>query len=233
MRLGGVTIGATARLCEIGERTVWAAARSYEIGGWAAVSVRHGHRPKGTGRALTPEQERAEIHWGNEAGLRSDDVRGRSYAPKGEAPVLQSKSNRSSLSGISTVTNRGQIRWRIFSGALDASILIDLLKRLTRNGPKKIFLIFDNLRVHHAKVVQQWVRGNTEMIEVLYVPSYSPELNSCVLLNADLKQRVTAAIPSKTKVQPVKTTSKALRSIQKQPTRVERYLHYSDVTYAA
>jgi hypothetical protein len=74
--------------------------------------------------------------------------------------LLRIKANRSSLSVISTVTNKGQMRWRIFSGALDARILIDFLKRLTRNAAKKIFLILDNLRVHHAKVVQQWLAEN-------------------------------------------------------------------------
>ena len=321
MRLSGATIAEAAQLCEIGERTVWAATKAYESGGWAAVPVRHGHLPKGTGRALTPEKERevqrlirdhvpdqlkmsyalwtrqavrelilrrydvqlavravgnylnrwgftpqkplkkayeqspeavgkwldeqypaiakrakqegAEIHWGDETGLRSDDVRGRGYAPKGETPVLRIKNNRSSLSVISTVTNKGQMRWRIFSGALDARILIDFLKRLTRHAAKKIFLILDNLRVHHAKVVQQWLAENADKIEVFYLPSYSPELNPDELLNADLKQRVTAAVPSKTKLQLVKTTSKALRSIQKQPARVERYFLHPDVRYAA
>jgi transposase len=300
---------------------VWAASKAYESGGWAAIAVRHGHRPKGSGRALTPEQERevqrlirdhvpdqlkmsyalwtrqavrelilrryevmlavravgnylnrwgftpqkplkkayeqspqavgkwlneeypliskrakqegAEIHWGDETGLRSDDVRGRGYAPKGETPVLRVKNNRHSLSVISTVTNKGQMRWKIFSGALDARILLDFFKRLIRNSTKKIFLILDNLRVHHAKVVQQWLGKNAEKIEVFYLPSYSPELNPDELLNADLKQRVTAAVPSNTKIQLVKTTSKALRSIQRQPSRVERYFHHPDVSYAA
>jgi transposase len=321
MRLGGATIAETAKLCEIGERTVWAAAKAYERGGWAAVIVQHGHRPKGTGRLLTLQQERevqrlirdhvpdqlkmsyalwtrpavrelilrrydvllcvravgnylqrwgftpqkplkkayeqspqavskwldeqypeiakrakhagAEIHWGDETGLRSDDVRGRGYAPKGETPVLRIKVNRSSLSVISTVTNKGQMRWRIFSGALNARILIDFLKRLTRNAAKKIFLILDNLRVHHAKVVRQWLAENADKIEVFYLPSYSPELNPDEQLNADLKKRVTTAAPAKTKIQLVKTACKSLRSIQKQPARVERYFLHPDVKYAA
>jgi len=33
MRLGGATIADTARLCEIGERTVWAATKAYKRGG--------------------------------------------------------------------------------------------------------------------------------------------------------------------------------------------------------
>jgi transposase len=98
---------------------------------------------------------------------------------------------------------------------------------------KKIFLIIDNLRVHHAKIVQQWLAKNVDKIEVFYLPSYSPELNSGELLNTDLKQHVTTAAPANTKIQLVKTASKSLRCIQKQPARVERYFLHPDVKYAA
>jgi hypothetical protein len=46
--------------------------------------------------------------------------------------------------------------------------------RLIRDAAKKIFLILDNPRVHHAKVVQQWLAENADKIEVFYLPSYSP-----------------------------------------------------------
>ena len=112
------------------------------------------------------------------------------------------------------------MRWRIFSGALDTRILIDFLQRQARSAAKKIFLILDNLRVHHAKVVQQWLAENADKIEVFYLPSYTPELNPYELLNADLKQQVT-------------TAAKSPRSIQKQPARIERYFLHPDVKYAA
>ena len=41
----------------------------------------------------------AEIHWGDETGLRSDDVRGRSYAPRGETPVVRVNSKRRNHAG--------------------------------------------------------------------------------------------------------------------------------------
>ena len=36
--------------------------------------------------AARAKAEGAEIHWGDESGLRSDDVRGRGFAPKGQTP---------------------------------------------------------------------------------------------------------------------------------------------------
>jgi len=135
--------------------------------------------------------EGTEIHWGDESGLRSDDVRGRSYAPRGETPVVRVPNKRHGLSIISTVTNKGQMRWRIFDGALNSTILIDFFKRLIKGQKKKVFLILDNLRVHHSKPVKHWLAQHAEYIEVFYLPSYSPELNPDEMANADLKQAVT------------------------------------------
>ena len=178
-------------------------------------------------------QEGAEIQWGDETGLRSDDVRGRGYAPKGKTPVVLANANRSKLSVISTVTNKGQMRWKVFSGALHARILIGFMKRLAHGRKKRVFLILDNLRVHHSKAVKKWLKENDDKIAVFHLPSYSPELNPDELLNADLKQRITKAAPARNKMALTRTAIRALRSIQKQPTRVESYFEQDDVCYAA
>jgi len=183
--------------------------------------------------AAEAKQEGAEIQWGDETGLRSDDVRGRGYAPKGKTPVVMANANRSKLSVISTVTNKGQMRWKVFSGALNAKVLIGFMKRLVHGREKRVFLILDNLRVHHSKAVKKWLQENEDKIAVFYLPSYSPELNPDELLNADLKQRVTKAAPARNKMALTRTAIGALRSIQKQPERVESYFEHDDVCYAA
>ena len=183
--------------------------------------------------AARAKAEGAEIHWGDESGLRSDDVRGRSYAPKGQTPVVRVNSKRHGLSVISTVTNKGEMRWKIFDGALNADILIDFMRRLVRGARKKIFLVLDNLRVHHAKPVKAWLAANKEHIEVFYLPSYSPELNPDEMANADLKQAVTKLAPARTKLQLVKATSSHLRSVQRQPERIRKYFEHEPIRYAA
>ncbi|MGG1951636.1 IS630 family transposase [Ralstonia solanacearum] len=183
--------------------------------------------------AARAKAEGAEIHWGDESGLRSDDVRGRSYAPRGQTPVVRVSNKRHGLSVISTVTNKGEMRWKIFDGALNADILIDFMQRLIRGAKKKIFLVLDNLRVHHAKPVKEWLQANKERIEVFYLPSYSPELNPDEMLNADLKQAVTKLAPARTKLQLVKATSSHLRSVQRQPARVRKYFEHEPIRYAA
>lgn len=183
--------------------------------------------------AQRAKAEGAEIHWGDETGLRSDDVRGRSYAPKGQTPVVQVCSNRESLSLISSVTNQGKVRWMVFGGALNAKILIRFFKRLIQSAHRKVFLILDNLRVHHAKLVREWLAKQEEHLEVFYLPSYSPELNPDECLNADLKQAVTAKAPSRSKGQLKKVTVAHLRKLSKSPERIKSYFRHQPVRYAA
>ena len=57
----------------------------------------------------------------------------------------------------------------------------------------------DNLRVHRAKRVQARLTGKAYLIELHYLPSYSPEANLHELLNRDLKtelQVLRLAVPS-------------------------------------
>jgi len=96
-----------------------------------------------------------------------------------------------------------------------------------------LYLILDNLWVHHSKPVKAWLAEHKHEIEEFYLPSYSPELNPNEMANADLKQAVTKLAPARTKVQLVKATAKHLRSVQRQPERIKSYFEHKPVRYAA
>lgn len=179
------------------------------------------------------QAEGAEIHWGDETGLRSDDVRGRSYAPRGQTPVVRVNARREGLSIISTVTNQGKVRWKVFDGALNTDLLIDFFERLIKDADCKVFLILDNLRVHHAKPVKAWLAEHHGQIEVFYLPSYSPELNPDEMLNADLKHAVTSKAPARSKAMLKKAAISHLRRLHNSPARVRKYFQHWPVRYAA
>ena len=56
------------------------------------------------------------------------------------------------------------------------------MKRLVHGRRKRIFLILDNLRVHHSKAVKKWLKENADKIEVFHLPSYLP---SCAITRKD------------------------------------------------
>lgn len=71
---------------------------------------------------------------------------------------------------ISTVTNQGQTRWMIIDGAFNNEKFIEFLQALIQEAGKKIFLIVDNLRIHHSKQVKAWLAELTDQIETFYLP---------------------------------------------------------------
>ncbi|MFX1399602.1 MAG: IS630 family transposase [Promethearchaeota archaeon] len=42
---------------------------------------------------------------------------------------------------------------------------------------KKVVIVVDNARVHHAKALKPFLKAHHDRIELLYLPPYSPELN--------------------------------------------------------
>ncbi len=178
--------------------------------------------------------EGAEIHWGDETAVVNTDVRGRSYAPIGKTPVTFAVGGtRQKLSMIATVTNQGKTRWMIIDEAFNSDKLIEFLEALIKDADKKIFLILDNLRVHHSKPVKAWAVERKDKIELFYLPSYSPELNPEERLNADLKHAIYTKVPVRTKAKLKAAATEHMQTLEKSPDRVKKYFQDSRVKYAA
>ncbi len=75
---------------------------------------------------------------------------------------------------ISTVTNQGKVRFMVYQENMTSKLLIKFMKKLIEDTDRKVYLIMDNLRVHHAKQVRDWIDKHHEEIEVFYLPTYSP-----------------------------------------------------------
>ena len=81
---------------------------------------------------------------------------------------------------------------------MTSKVFIKFVSRLVKDTKNKVFLILDNLRVHHSKIVAAWLEKHKEQIKVLYLPSYSPEINPDEYLNGNLKHKVRSGIPART-----------------------------------
>jgi transposase len=173
------------------------------------------------------------IFWADETGLRSDDVRGRGYAPRGRTPVVRVNHKRAGLGLISAVTNKGELRWMVLDGAIKAASLIGFLTRLVRDAGRKVFLILDRLAVHRSAKVQAWLTGREADIEVFYLPPYSPELNPDEGLNSDLKQALTGKDPARSKPQLKQRLIGHMRKLSKSPARVRGFFGHTTFRYAA
>ena len=122
----------------------------------------------------------------------------------------------------------------IIDDAFNSDRLIEFLDALIKDaGKKKVFLILDNLRVHHSKPVKKWVTEHTEQIELFYLPSYSPELNPEERLNADLKQAMGSKVPARTKAKLRSAATQHMTDLERSPERVKAFFQDKHVRYAA
>ncbi len=177
-------------------------------------------------------KENAQIHWGDETGLCNDSYHGRSYAPRGETPAIRIHPRCKRVNLISSVTNQGKVRFMIYDDKMNSQTLIKFMSRLIKGSNKKIFLILDNLKVHHSHMVKDWLKDHKTQIEVFHLPAYSPELNPDEYLNCDLKVGVHSGVPARTKGQLKQKALSHLRKLQKLPGRVKRYFRHPKITYA-
>ncbi len=183
---------------------------------------------------IKAKQENAEIHWGDETGFRNDHHYGRGYSPRGKTPEVRLSAKRVGINMISSITNQGKVRFMVYRQSMNAQILIKFLRRLIKgNSDRKIILILDNLRVHHAYKVREWLEGKEEKIEICFLPSYSPELNPDEYLNNDLKQ----GVHSKTLFRNINSLKNGvvshMRMLQKTPKRVMNFFKHPKIVYAA
>ena len=182
---------------------------------------------------LRAKRENAEIYWEDETGLRSDHLVGRSYAPRGETPVIASTGKRFGCNIISAVNNLGKMRFRVFQGSFKQTVLIDFLTRLIRDAKRKVIVIADGHPAHKGRRVKQWLQEHQSECEIVILPGYAPELNPDELLNQDLKSNVFSARRPRTRNELVTQTRSYLRGTQKRPDIVRAYFEEAHVNYAA
>jgi len=179
------------------------------------------------------KQEKANIHWGDETGIKNECQYGRSYAPKGKTPIRTKMGKRLSLNMISSVTNQGKVRFMTYKGSMNSEMLIKFLRRLTKGQKKKIYLILDNLKVHHSNLVKQWVEKHASKIALFFLPSYSPERNPDEYLNCDLKYGLSQMAMPKNDKQLKNNVLLHMRLLQRRPDRVTKYFKHKSIKYAA
>lgn len=71
-------------------------------------------------------------------------------------------------------------------------IVIEATVGVNNDGKKKrILVVLDNARYHHAKIIQPWLDDMKDVIELFFLPPYSPDLNAIEMLWKKTRRAVT------------------------------------------
>ncbi len=180
------------------------------------------------------KKDGAEINWIDETGLQSGENRGRGYSLRGKTPVRRHKGTPEKANMISSVTNRGKLRFMFYGGRFNQHVLMKYLKRMIKDADgQPLVAILDNHPSHHGKLLKEWAAANEEKITLQYLPSYAPDLNPDEFLNCDLKYQISKRPDRRQKGALKKTAISVLRSLQKMPARIAGYFEAETISYAS
>jgi transposase len=172
------------------------------------------------------------IYFGDETAVREDANWVRGYAPKGQTPVLAVPARWVKLSMISAISPRGEVAFRIVEGTINAERFVEFLAALVEDAPRKVILVVDNLRVHHAKVVSDWLADQQDRIELAFLPPYNPEANPDEYLNHDFKTALRLGPVSVDRVSLLEKAMAFMNRLTTWPERVSAYFRHPKARYA-
>lgn len=177
--------------------------------------------------------DEADIWWADETSCVSLPNTLKGYAPKGEKPILEHPAKKFRINMISAITNTGKSMFALYDEAINTDRFIDFLQKAIDSSEKKIYMILDNLRVHHAKIVKAWIEEHKNHIELFYLPAYSPDLNPDEYLNQDYKRSANKNQVPKNKKELEENTLAYMDSLQTNTQKVANFFGHKAVKYAA
>ena len=121
----------------------------------------------------------------------------------------------------------------MFDESFTVKVFLKFLERLISKEGKKIFLVLDNHKVHHAKLVKSWIEKRKDKIELFFLPAYSPDLNPDELLNQDVKSNAVGRKGARSLIEFRGNIMKYLFGTQKSPSIIRNFFQKPEVMYAA
>jgi transposase len=102
----------------------------------------------------------------------------RTYAPKGETPVLLETLTRDHLSVMAGVTPEGKLVTLTQEAAFNGGGVVRFLQHLMRQVPGKLLVLWDGAPIHKCKEVKTFLsEGAAKRLHLEMFPGYSPDLN--------------------------------------------------------
>jgi transposase len=102
----------------------------------------------------------------------------RTYAPRGQTPVLKVKLTRDHLSAIGALTPQGRMVMQTQDHAYKGPEVVRFLQLLTREIAGPLLVIWDGAPIHRCQAIKDSLsKGAARRIHLERLPAYAPELN--------------------------------------------------------
>lgn len=181
--------------------------------------------------ARQARREKAEIFFWDESGFRADAVHGKTWAAKGQTPVVQRPGQRQSISAASAVNSKGAFWFETYQGGLTGELFVQLLKNMMADRDKPVHLVIDGLPAHKKAIVKEFVAGTEGALTLHFLPGYAPDLNPDELVWSYTKRTGTARSPLRKGDKLKDRVDQQLQSIADDPALVRSFFRHPSVAY--
>lgn len=181
--------------------------------------------------AKTAKKHGAEIHFWDESGFRADSVHGKTWAKRGETPVIERPGQRQSISAASAVNSKGAFWFATYQGGLTGELFVELLQKLMHRRKKPIHLVVDGLPAHKKGVVKDYIASTEGKLTLHFLPGYAPDLNPDELVWSHAKRTGVARSPLKKGEKLQQRVDEQLRAIGSDRKLVRSFFKHPDVSY--
>jgi len=101
----------------------------------------------------------------------------RTYAPKGETPVLREKQTRDHLSVMGGMTPEGKVYTLARRESLNGMHCIEFLSHLQKVAGERLLVIWDGSPIHRRVAVREFAAQSKGTVRLEALPGYAPDLN--------------------------------------------------------
>ena len=101
----------------------------------------------------------------------------RTYAPRGQTPVLRVKLTRDHLSVMAGMTPEGRVYTLVRQKSLDGSNVVEFLVHLTKVASERLLVVWDGSPIHRRTMVKQFAAATRGRVRLEALPGYAPDLN--------------------------------------------------------
>ena len=181
--------------------------------------------------AAEAQSSRAEILFWDESGFRADAVHGKTWAPRGQTPVIERPGQRQSISAASAVSAKGAFWFATYEGGLTGELFVELLQKLMYRRKKPVRLVVDGLPAHKKAVVKEYVASTAGKLTLHFLPGYAPDLNPDELVWSHAKRTGVARSPLKAGEKLQCRVDAQLQNISNDRALVKSFFRHPSVSY--
>jgi transposase len=156
----------------------------------------------------------------------------RTWAPKGQTPVLRQPFNWKRLSSIGMIayrplTGQARVLFSLGPGNVASDWVMRGVCSLRRHVRGPVILLWDGLPAHRSTITRRYLEQQRHWLRVERLPAYAPELNPVEAMWANLSARELANLCPETLGELAIHVHRGVRRIRRRPDLAHAFLKHS------